>query len=58
MGAGLRAQIEKYNNIGLGLGGLKVKIGEGPLPILQYILYYIYTYYVYIYILYINTYYI
>ena len=36
MGAGLRAQIEKYNNKVIRPGGHWFVIGEGPLPILQY----------------------
>ena len=37
MGAGLRAQIEKYNNKVIRSGGHWFVTGEGPLPILQYI---------------------
>ena len=60
MGAGLRAQIEKYNNKVIRPGGHWFVIGEGPLPILQYIymicIYlsiYIYDMYIYIYDIYI-----
>ena len=41
MGAGLRAQIEKYNNKVIRSGGHWFVTGEGPLPILQYIYIYI-----------------
>ena len=44
MGAGLRAQIEKYNNKGIRPGGHWFVIGEGPLPILQHTYIYIYIY--------------
>ena len=36
MGAGLRAQIEKYNNKVIRPGGHWFVIGEGPLPILHW----------------------
>ena len=57
MVAGLRAQIEKYNNKVNRPGGHCGCEGEGPLPILQYIRICIYIY-VYVYIVYIYSIYI